>query len=115
MSSIKNLKKEINCLTEQFASDGFGVLTHHPEKREEVIALISDAIELRNEQIYRLNHLAEAAGEGSPRKVVGAIKQEFFGKMDELFEELSKVTVAPKKKSVKTPKKKEGQAEKKEA
>ena len=114
MSSIKNLKKEINCLTEQFASDGFGMITHHPEKREEVIALISDAIVLRNNQIYRLNHLAEAAGEGAPRKVIGAIKQEFFGKMDELFEELSKVTAAPPKKNArKTPKKKEEQAEKK--
>ncbi len=114
MSSIKDLKKEINCLTEQFASDGFTMIAHHPEKREEVIGLISDVIVLRNNQIYRLNHLKEA-GEGvSPRQAAGAVKQEFFGKIDEMFEALSKVTAAPKKKTPKKTTKKEEKAEKKE-
>jgi hypothetical protein len=99
MSSIKRLKKEINCLTEQFASDGFGMIAHHPDKREEVIGLISDAIILRNNQIYRLNHLDEIPEGSSPRRVIGEIKKEFFGKMNDLFGELSKVTTAPEKKS----------------
>ncbi len=115
MSSIKRLKKEINCLTEQFASDGFGMIAHHPDKREEVIGLISDAIVLRNNEIYRLNHLDEIPEESSPRQVIGEIKKEFFGKMDELFEELSQVTSAPEKKSRKKATKKTEKAEEEKA
>ena len=98
MSSIKRLKKEINCLTEQFASDGFGMIARHPEKREEVISLISDVIVLRNNQIYRLNHLDEIPEGSTPRQVMAEIKKEFFGKLDELFGELSKVTPLRKRK-----------------
>jgi hypothetical protein len=114
MSSIKRLKKEINCLTEQFASDGFGTIAYHPEKREEVIALISDAIVLRNNQIYRLNHLDEIPEGSTARQMIQEIKKEFFGKMDELFGALSEVTTSPKKKSTKKTVKKEEKAEEKE-
>jgi hypothetical protein len=114
MSSIKRLKKEINCLTEQFASDGFGMIAHHPEKREEVIGLISDAIVLRNNQIYRLNHLDEIPEGTTPRQAIAEIKKEFFGKLDELFLELSKVTAPAKKKSTKKTVKKEEKAGKEE-
>ncbi len=99
MSSVKRLKKEINCLTEQFASDGFGLIAYQPEKREEVIALITDAITLRNEQIHRLNHLKEAAtAEGRPSDVAAAVRKAFFGRMHELFLELSDLSAGKGKK-----------------
>ncbi len=97
MSSIKDLKKEINRLTEAFASDGFGMIMIHPEKREDVISLITDAITLRNNQVYKLNHLAEEKDQDKKvKETVHDIRKEFFGTMDKLFEELSKVS-APKK------------------
>ena len=114
MGSIKRLKKEINCLTEQFASDGFGMIAHHPDKREEVISLISDAIVLRNNEVYRLNHLNRLEEGETPRKMIAEIKKEFFGKMDELFGMLSKTTAPAKKKTAKkTEKKKEKAADEK--
>ncbi len=100
MSSIKDLKKEINNLTEAFASDGFGLIMRHPEKREDVISMISDVITLRNNQIYRLNHLGKDKVQNkSVKEEVHNIRKEYFGSMDQLFEELSKVTA--KKKTVK--------------
>lgn len=105
MSSVKDLKKEINNLTEAFASDGFGMIMLHPEKREDVISLISDAITLRNNQVYKLNHLREETPPDKKIKDrVHELRKEFFGTMDKLFEDLSKVSAkkaVPKKKTVK--------------
>ena len=113
MSSIKDLKKEINNLTEAFASDGFGLIMRHPEKREDVISLISDAITLRNNQIYRLNHLGtDKAQNKSVKEEVHNVRKEFFGSVDRLFEELSKVTA--KKRTAKKPAVKKTTAKKKE-
>jgi len=106
MSSIKDLKKEINNLTEAFASDGFGMIILHPDKRENVISLITDAITLRNNQIYKLNHLREETKpEKKIKNIVHDIRKEFFGTMDKLFEELSKVSVKKSTSKKKTPKK----------
>ncbi|MCD6200563.1 MAG: hypothetical protein J7K46_02010 [Bacteroidales bacterium] len=105
MSSVKDLKKEINNLTEAFASDGFGLIMLHPDKREDVISLISDAITLRNNQVYKLNHLREETDPDKKIKNrVHDIRKEYFGTMDKLFQELSDLPAkktAPKKKTVK--------------
>ncbi|GEM_PF-1087748 len=107
MSSIKNLKKEINCLTEQFAADGFALIAYQPEKREDVISLISDAISLRNEQVYRLNHMKELAGGEKPSKFLAGVRKDFFGRMHELFVAMSDLSASDGKKSVNPKKSKE--------
>ncbi len=98
MSSIKDLKKEINNLTEAFASDGFGTMVMAPQKREEIIGLISDAVVLRNNQVHKLNHLNPGKEKvRSKKKVIIHIRKDFFGSMNELFQSLSKISSGRKK------------------
>lgn len=97
MSSIKDLKKEINNLTEAFASDGFGTMIIHPEKREEIIGLISDAVVLRNNQVHSLNHPDPGKEEVTSKKeIIHQIRKDFFDSMDELFQSLSKISLREK-------------------
>lgn len=93
MSSIRILKKELNKITRAFTSDSFNMLALHPEKREDIISLISDAVALRNEQIHKLNHFGSGEeADNNKKEYLRMVRKEFFSSVDKLFEQLSKLS-----------------------
>ena len=57
MAKIKDLKKDINHLTFQVINECYTFLEFSPEIQYENISdIITDAVDLRNDLIYRLNH-----------------------------------------------------------
>ena len=57
MASIRELKKDIDYLVFEVISDCFVYSNVHPEnKTDELSALISDAVEFRNDLIARVNN-----------------------------------------------------------
>ena len=93
MSSIRNLKKDIDFLFFELISDCFMFTSlHGGEKNTEVQNLIEEAVQMRNEFIDRANH---PDGKDNP-KIIGAyysaIRKELFEKVDGYFEKLSEIT-----------------------
>ena len=93
MASVRELKKDIDYLIFEVISDCFVFSNIHPEnKTDEVSALISDAVEFRNDLIARVNH---PDGKDNP-KIVKAyyktVEKDLIAGVDKLFQRLSTVS-----------------------
>jgi len=97
MASVRELKKDIDFLIFEVISDCFLYSNIHPEnKTDELSALISDAVEFRNDLIARVNN---PDGKDNP-KIIKAyyktVEKDLITGVDKLFERLS--TFSSKKK-----------------
>lgn len=90
MASIRELKKDIDYLVFEVISDCFAYSNIHPDdKSDELTALISDAVEFRNDLIARVNN---PDGKDNPRIVRAyykKIEKDLLTGVDGLFEKLS--------------------------
>lgn len=94
MASVRELKKDIDYLIFEVISDCFAYSNVHPDnKTDELTALISDAVEFRNDLIARVNN---PDGKDNP-KIVRAyyksITRDLLSGVDKLFERLSALSV----------------------
>lgn len=97
MSSIKNLKKDIDYLVFEVISDCFAFATVHPDsKDDEVKSIINDAVSLRNDLIARVNN---PDGKDNPkivRSFYRNVNKELLSGVDNLFERLSSLSAQKK-------------------
>jgi hypothetical protein len=97
MASIRELKKDIDYLVFEVISDCFVYSNVHPDnKTDELTALISDAVEFRNDLIARVNN---PDGKDNP-KIVKAyyktVQKDLLSGVDKLFERLSSMLAKKK-------------------
>jgi hypothetical protein len=97
MASVRELKKDIDYLIFEVISDCFVYSNVHPEnKSDELSALISEAVEFRNDLISRVNN---PDGKENP-KIVKAyyktVEKDLITGVDKLFERLSTISVKKK-------------------
>jgi hypothetical protein len=94
MASVRELKKDIDFLIFEVISDCFTYSNVHPEdKTEELTALISDAVEFRNDLIARVNN---PDGKDNPKIVKAyykSVARDLLSGVDKLFERLSALSV----------------------
>jgi hypothetical protein len=93
MASVRELKKDIDYLVFEVISDGFVLSSIHPEnKPDEVSAIISDAVNLRNDLIARVNN---PDGKDNPKILKAyykAVEKDLMTGVDKLFTRLSKLS-----------------------
>jgi len=98
MASVKNLKKDIDNLIFEIISDCFMYEGLHPDnKSEDVSGIISDAVNLRNDLIARVNN---PDGKDNPkivRKHYQAVKADLISGVDKLCTKLSSLSKKKKK------------------
>ena len=97
MASVRELKKDIDYLVFEVISDCFVYSNVHPDnKTDELTALISDAVEFRNDLIARVNN---PDGKDNP-KIVKAyyktVQKDLLSGVDKLFERLSSMLAKKK-------------------
>ena len=97
MASIRELKKDIDYLVFEVISDCFVFSNVHPEnKSDELSALISDAVEFRNDLIARVNN---PDGKDNP-KILKAyyktLEKDLMTGVDKLFTRLSELSTKKK-------------------
>jgi hypothetical protein len=93
MASVRELKKDIDFLIYEVISDCFAFSGLHPDtKADELSAIISDAIDFRNDLIARVNN---PDGKDNP-KIIKAyyklLEKDLLTGVDKLFSRLSEMT-----------------------
>jgi len=92
MANIRDIKKEINGLTNEVISDCFLYLYVHKDKnKKEVTRIMKDTIKTRNNLIYKANR-PDSKDRKNNRKHFGKIKSELVNKMDGYLTKLSKIS-----------------------
>jgi len=90
MPSVRKLKKDIDCLIFEVISDCFTFGTLHPDdKAEEVTAIITDAVALRNDLIQRVNNPSAKEDPKALRTHYRIIEKDLFVGTDKLCTRLS--------------------------
>ena len=93
MASIRELKKDIDYLVYEVISDCFVFSGLHPDiKSDEVSAIITDAVDFRNDLIARVNN---PDGKDNPKIVRAyykAVEKDLLTGVDKLFSRLSEMT-----------------------
>jgi hypothetical protein len=90
MPSVRKLKKDIDCLLFEVISDCFTFGAIHPDdKAEEVTAIITDAVALRNDLIQRVNNPSGKDDPKTLRTHYRLIEKDLFTGTDKLCRRLS--------------------------
>ena len=93
MASVRELKKDIDYLVYEVISDCFVFSGLHPDIRsDEVSAIISEAVEFRNDLIARVNN---PDGKDNPKIVKAyykSVEKDLLTGVDKLFSRLSSMT-----------------------
>lgn len=92
MANKRDLKKDIDYLVYEVVSDCFTVMTVKPdEKGDEIAAIISDAVKLRNDLFARVNHPDGKENPSLVKKYYTAIRIDLIKGIDSLFERISDI------------------------
>ena len=92
MASLRMLKKDIDYLIEEVVTDSYLALYFHPDKKDQVVEIMQNAVNLRNDLFEKANSPAEKHNKSLVKKHYAQIRREMFAGVDNLFECLSKVT-----------------------
>jgi hypothetical protein len=93
MANIRELKKEVNNLVYELISDCFiysGL--HADDKKDKVTAILSEAVNLRNDLIARINNLPGKADPKVVRSHLRMVKSDLIEGVDSLFGKLSSLS-----------------------
>jgi hypothetical protein len=93
MASVRKLKKNIDYLIFEVISDCFTFGGLHPEtEADEVSGIISDAVNLRNDLIKRVNNPERGDNQKVVKTYFHLVKRDLFTGIDNLFGRLSDVS-----------------------
>ncbi len=91
MASIRRIKKDIDYLTSQVMSDCYLTIYFHPEKKAEIIAIMSEAAELRNKYIAAASNAVEKNNASLVRKHYAQLREDIIAGIDAMFVRLSEL------------------------
>ncbi len=98
MASIRELKKEIDSRVYEVLSDCFTFSALHPDnKSDEISEIISDACNLRNDLILRVNNPDREADPKGIKAHYQLVNKDLNTGTDKLFERLSSLSKKKKK------------------
>ena len=93
MASVRELKKDIDYLVYEVISDCFVFSGLHPDiKSDEISALISDAVNFRNDLIARVNNPDGANNPKIIKAFYKSVEKDLLQGVDKLFSRLSEMT-----------------------
>ncbi len=94
MANLRNLKKDIDYLSMEVISDCWTFMYLFPDKKqEESNKIIKDAIDLRNDLIFKANHPVkdDSKKSGAYRKYYRELTRTMFEQIDALFIRISEL------------------------
>ena len=92
MAKLRTLKKDIDYLVNEVAYDCYLAMYFNPDKYSEIVSIMEEAVDLRNNLFELANNPADKHNESLVRKHYAYVHQQMFEKIDELFVKLSEAT-----------------------
>ncbi len=94
MANLRNLKKEIDYILEEFVFDCDMAMYCQPSKAEQVFALMEQSVAVRNSLYQRVNSPAKPHNRSLVKKHYSALRNSIEVSFGELFEQLSSLVNA---------------------
>lgn len=92
MANIRNLKKDVDFLTNDVISDAFLALGFHGDKvQDKVSALIEEVVEFHNLTYEKINNAPTGRKKTETKPYFRSIRTEMDKKYREFFEKLSQI------------------------
>jgi hypothetical protein len=92
MANRRNLKKDINWLTEEVIADCLIYMDFNQVKDEKPLAeIINTVVNKRNELFGRINQPTSTVARGEVKKMYNQLVKEMFETTNDCFEKLSKL------------------------
>lgn len=92
MAKLRTLKKDIDYLVNEVAYDCYLALYFNPDKYSEIVAIMEEAVDLRNNLFELANNPADKHNASLVRKHYAFVHHQMFEKIDDLFVKLSEAT-----------------------
>ncbi len=89
MASIRTLKSDVKYLISEIVSDCSNVIILHPEKKDEVLALIEKAIDILDSSLNKINE-----GKGKDKAFFSGIKNDLLKDADDIYNKLRDIVNA---------------------
>ncbi len=94
MANLRNLKKEIDYILEEFVFDCDMAMYCQPSKAEQIFALMEQSVALRNSLYERVNAPAEPHNKVLVKRYYASLRNSMEVSFGELFESLSSMVNA---------------------
>ncbi len=94
MANLRQIKKDIDYLVHEVVYDCYLAIYFHPDKRDEIIGVLNDAAELRNNLYEMVNNPAEKHNKSLVKKHYAFIRYEAMNRIEGLFDKLGNVVNA---------------------
>ncbi|MBE5032960.1 hypothetical protein [Gallalistipes aquisgranensis] len=91
MASIRLIKKDIDYLVGEVISDCYLTVYFHPEKKQEIVSVMEEAVELRNSLFSQVKP-KEKHNPSLVKKHYAHMRRELMEKVDGLFVKLSGIS-----------------------
>ena len=91
MASIRSIKKDIDYLVSEVISDCYLTIYFHPEKKQEVVSVMEEAVELRNSLFAQVKP-KEKHNPSLVKKHYAQMRRDLMTKVDGLFVKLSGIS-----------------------
>lgn len=90
MASVRNIKKNIDCLIMKVIADCFSFGSDYPDKNpEKVTEIISEAVALRNDLIRRVNNPEKSDNPRDVKNHFNLLKKDLCLKIEQLLGQLN--------------------------
>ena len=94
MANLRKLKKQIDYCLEEVVFDCDMAICFQPSKEEEIMNLMQEAVEMRNEFFKKAMNPAEPHNKSLVRKHYAALRREIGEGFGQMFEKLSAINEA---------------------
>ncbi len=89
MANLREIKKDIDYLVNEVVIDCYLALHFHQDKQKEIVGVMQDAVDLRNELFEMVNNPAEKHNKSLVRKHYAFIRAQIADRIDGLFDKLA--------------------------
>lgn len=86
MASIRTLKNDVKYLVSEIVSDCSNVIILHPEKKDDVLALIEKSIDILDSSLNNINE-----GKGKDKAYFNNIKDQLLKDADGIYNKLREI------------------------
>jgi len=92
MASIRSIKKDIDYLVSVVVSDSYLTIYFHPDKKDDVLKIMEEAVALRNDLIAKANNPVEKNNPHLVKRHYDQLRRDLLGGVDNLFKKISEVS-----------------------